>query len=223
MSENDITGESQGTTPPVVEQGTQDQGQVQQPEKTVPLAALEDERRKRQQYEREAEIYRKKAEILEQGTQQPSVPEYDPEDVPTYRDMERILKEREAQLRQENRQTQIALMVQEAKRKYADYDKSYELAMKLVENNPDAANVIMASANPAEAIYNYGKTHPEFVTHNQSQAVKEVVDQINANANAPRTLSDVGGGGQPPIEKDWKKASSAEINAELDRLRRAPR
>ena len=221
MSEENTGAVEQQTTPPVVEgNGQVEQGQISEPEKkVVPLEALEDERRKRQQLEREAEMYRRKAEILEQGQQAPSAPSYDPEDIPSYKDVSKMLDEREAGIRAETRQTQIALMVQEARRKYADYDSAYELAIKLSEENPTVAEVIMASKNPAEAIYHYGKTHPEYLTKIQQQTTKSVADQINQNLNAPKTLTSAGGGGTPSIQKDWKKASSAEINKRLEELR----
>lgn len=209
MDTQAVTGEQQAT-PPVA--ATQEAGQISQPtetqEKNVPLAALEDERVKRQQYEREAETLRKKVQLMEQAAVQQQAPKYDPEDIPSFKDVESLLNERESRIRADSRKEQIGRQVELARQKHSDWDEVYQLGCKMAEENPGMADVIMNSANPAMTAYDYGRLHPSYAEKTKARVTQELAEKINGNLNSQKTLSDAGGGGTPSIEKDWKKMAS---------------
>ena len=207
-------------TPPVADQGQQGEGQVQQPEvasqevKTVPLEAFETVRREAQEHKAELERQRMRAEILEHAAQQQQkqAPAWDPEDVPLNKDVARMVQEQVGPVQEQVRQDRLAIQEQQARMKYTDFDQVSELGIEMVKQIPGMADIVLNTPNPAEIVYNYGKTHPSYSKMQQQAATHKVTQAINQNLNQPRTLSEAGGGGAPSIQTDWRdKAGSAEM------------
>jgi len=221
MAEEQITGAV--PTPPV---GTeQNAGQVTQPIETaevkqVPLAALEEERGKRQSIEREADVLRRRTEFLEQSAAQQQATKYDPEDIPSFKDVVNLLDEREGRLRADSQQVKIEMQVNQARQKFSDWDEVYALGVKLAEANPGMADVIMKSVNPAMTAYDYGRLHPTYAEKTKQKVTQELAEKINGNLNGQKTLSDAGGGGNPSIEIDWRnKVGTKELHDKIHQVK----
>lgn len=123
-----------------------------QPAKTepeaVPIAAVLDERRKRQAAEREL------AELRATQAQQPRAD--------FYQDPERYVAETVGQV-QQNMQTQMyAALEFAAKRMLPDYDDKFAVVEEYAKTNPAAVRDIFASPNPAIAAYELGQRLLEY-------------------------------------------------------------
>lgn len=218
MEQQVVTGE-QPSAPPAETKTDAVPGQ-QQEEKQVPLTALEDERRKRQSLEREAENLRRRTELLEQAAAQQQQPKYDPEDIPSFKDVDALLSAKIDQVRQETRQEKISRQVEVAKQKYSDWDEVYQLALQMAEGNPGMADVIMNSTNPAMTAYDYGRLHPSYSEKIKTKVTQELADKINGNLNSQKTLTDAGGGGTPAPEKNWRMlAGSKELRDRINEVK----
>lgn len=218
--------------PAAIQEQTPGAGQVQQPagdskeSKQVPLDAFERVRKEAQDAKVEAERLRLRTEILEQAAQQQQQrgPAWDPEDVPLNKDVKKMVDESVGAIRADVRQQQVSIQEQQARLQHTDYDHVASLGIEMAKQIPGMADILLNTPNPAEAVYNFGKTHPSYLSQSQQQAARQVTEQINNNLNKPRTLSDVGGGGVPSIEVDWtEKAGTPEMREKIERVLRGNR
>jgi hypothetical protein len=221
MAQETIPGAT--PTPPV---GQENAGQVAQSTETsqevkqVPLAALEAERNERQRAQREADVLRRKTELLEQAAAQNAQPKYDPEDIPSFKDVVNIVDDAKNQMLEKTRQAQIEMQVNQVRQKFSDYDDVCKLASEMAENNPGMASVIMNSANPPMTAYDYGRLHPSYKDKEKQKVTQELADKINNNLNSQKTLSDAGGGGNPSVEKDYRAlAGTPEFKAYIEKVK----
>jgi hypothetical protein len=222
LAQENLTGVQ--ATPPVVKQEKQTEGQVPEAAKApevqqVPLAALEEERRMRQQALRDAEIYRRKAEILEQAQQQAKNPGYDPEEIPMFKDMDAFVDQKLGAVRQENKQMVAQMQAREAEKAHPDFKEVFSLGLEMASKIQGMETVLWNTANPAEATYAYGLTHPSMEQKIHQKVTQEVAEKINKNLNSQKTLSDVGGVGAPTMEKDWRYATREEIEKKKREMR----
>lgn len=219
--------------PAAIQEQAPGAGQVQQPagdsqeSKQVPLDAFERVRKEAQDSKAEMERLRLRTEILEQAAQQQQKqqgPAWDPEDVPLNKDVKRMVDESVGAIRADVRSQQVAIQEQQARVQHTDYDQVASLGIEMAKQIPGMADILLNTPNPAEAVYNFGKTHPSYLSQSQQQAARQVTEQINSNLNQPRTLSDAGGGGAPSMEVDWReKAGTAEMREKIEKVLRGIR
>jgi hypothetical protein len=144
---------------------------------------------------------------------EPQQPDYDPEEIPTFQAVEKVMEKKLSAVQNQYRQMMVNQMEEQAKSRYADYDVVLnEYTQDILRGNPDLYNVIMNSKNPAETAYALGKTHPKYTQQIQQQTARQIVQKIDSNVNAPATLGGVGGvSSQRDQAGFWKSASKQEI------------
>lgn len=126
------TGETEGDKPEVTEEPPASPEPV---EKTVPLKALEDERRKRQELEQRLE---------QQPKQEAPDPLDDPDGFRQYQDNARL-------------NDRIEISVEIAREMHEDFDSVHEVFMEEAAKNPVLAQAAMQSKAPGIHIYREGK------------------------------------------------------------------
>lgn len=143
-------------------------------------------------------------------------PEYDPEDLPTYRDVKNLVGKETEALRQQYRSNYVSQRVEIARSKYSDYDQVIDLGKQIIGNNQQLADTIINTMeDPAEFVYNLGKTHSGYRPPVDN---KGVGDKIRNNLNRPNTLNQTSGR-QPQVNKDYSQLSDAEMEAEIRRAK----
>jgi len=143
----------------------------------IPIAALKDERAKRQALENE---YRQAAERLQQyeayfaqqqgqGQQQ----EQDPLEIIAQQVMQRLQPQNEMQMLT----MRVNVAEDIARQKWADYDEKVEHFKAAVQQNPFLLQELKAAANPAEYAYNAAQRILEAKSYGQTGPAR---DQIEA-------------------------------------------
>lgn len=189
--------ESQGQPDPY--QGHEQQAQPEQPQ-GVPLAALEDERRKRQQAEKEAELYRNHFAMMQsqQGQQQqPSghaqEPEFSDDDIPTYGQIKQMYSQIE-------RKHNDKLAELETMQRHADYAEVVTTYLpQAIQENPLLRQELEASPNRYELAYYLAKKSDAYLKKNQQVQHNQEAERIIQNAQQSPGLAPVGrsSGGAP--------------------------
>lgn len=171
------------------------------PDKTVPLAALEDERSKRQTAERELAELRK---------QQPAKP--DQQEKPGFWEKpEEHLNGVRQFAATEALKVKLDMTEERAREKYDDFDAQLEAFGRMVEQNPALRIQMLQARNPAEFAYSTAKNHSAFESAGSVEKMREQIRaeeraKLEAEAKAkaeaeqkkrdalPSTLTDVQGG-----------------------------
>jgi hypothetical protein len=170
------------------------------------------------------DMLRRQIELMQytqaQGQQQEQdqYPQYDPDDLPTNRQVEEILNQKLQGIEKTSQERVREMQVQMAQQKYTDYDQVLKLADEVVGNNQELKNAIFASDNPAEVAYRMGQTHPNYLKMSQQKARADVTGKVKNNFNRPNTLSQAGGG-KPSTQKDFSSMSKDEFEKEIHRIK----
>jgi len=151
----------------------------------------------RQQYE---EKIRQQSQPQFQQPQQPSTPKYNPDEIPDIKTVEEILNDRMNTILQQQQESQRRLQVDSmeaaARSKYPDYDSVVAKAVEMANFlEPGYKAAILNASNPAEMAYTIGKLHPDFNNKEKQQQAQSTLAAIQANAQKPATLSQIGGSG----------------------------
>jgi len=236
------------TTEPVVEgvEGTQEG--VEKPtqkvkeEKVVPLAALEAERRKRQDYERETARERGAREALERQInelRQPKVeqqPQFDPEEPITVKQAQEMLAQYQERNRVQAQQERIAKSADDTRAKYKEADFTYDDALVWASGydnlgnrvgephlSPGALGAVLTDPNPAQTLYDLVLLKNTDLRKKQDQniqteTVKKTAEVINRHLNQPSTLTNVGGSNRVLDQvKKWETMTNEEFEAEVQK------
>lgn len=138
---------------------------------TVPRTALQDERRKRQELERQL------AEISQRLTQAPPpapqpIPDQweDPEGHTRYLVQQAAVTAREEALA-EVRRERVMLSAEAAKQRHPDYLDKVAVFEQLSAQNPALAQTMIQQPDPAEYAYNIAKQHEEFSKYGSLDAM----------------------------------------------------
>lgn len=135
-------------------------------EERIPIAALKDERSKRQQLEQRLQEYEQYFAQLQQAPRQPAQPQEEPD---MFADPEGFKAHLAAQIRQELlkevqptiQQSQIMTRAEVseimARQKYEDYDATVEQFKEALATNPFLLSQLQQAADPATFAYNAGK------------------------------------------------------------------
>lgn len=129
-------------------------------ETTVPLAAMMDERKKRQALERQL------AEIQQQATPAPSF----------YQDPERYVGDLVGQVQQTMQYQVYGALEFAAKQQFPDYDEKFSVVEEYAATNPAAVRDVLASPNPALAAYDLGKRLLEYREMQNPEAYRAKVE-----------------------------------------------
>jgi hypothetical protein len=176
-----------------------------QEEQRVPIAALKDERQKRQELERQlSEVHNYLAQLQAPQQQQQQIPDMfeDPDGFKAH-----LAEQIRAQLTQElqpaiqHGQTLTRAEVSEmlARQKYEDYDATVEVFKEAMATNPFLLTQLQQAPDPATFAYNAGKQWQQaksFGTEapiSREQIEAEIRDKIMAELNlrptAPSTIA----------------------------------
>lgn len=186
---------------PAAETPEQPQEKVEQPAEptpaptgqTVPLQALQDERRKRQELEQK---------LAQQ--QQPEKPGF-------WEKPEEYLETVRNEARLEGIRSKLDITEDFARSKYKDYDEQLVVFQGLVQQNPNLFHQMLQARNPAEFAYSVAKNHAtvqqagsleEMRTKMEAEIRAKVEAEYKAKADAevrkrdaiPETLTDVQSG-----------------------------
>ena len=152
--EQEQTGEEEQQAPAAEEAPPEQQAQTQAPPaaqphrepETVPLAAVMEERRKRQALEKQlAELQAKPQPLTD-----------------FYQDPERHIADVVGRTQQAMQQQVYAALEYAAKQTYPDFDEKFAVVEEYAKNNPAALADVFASPNPAVAAYQLGKKLIEY-------------------------------------------------------------
>ena len=170
----------------------------EKPVKTVPFAALDDERKKRQEYaqrlgqiERENEQYRNF--FLEQQKQVTKKDEDNNDIIPTMGDIKKYIEDSFVKWQEQNKVSSIQSQYDDLQSRHDDFNDVWETAKQLVVENPVLEKIFMSEKNPVKAAYEYAKGHPNYSSFRETKKTKEVLKKVNNNLSRPGTLTDAGG------------------------------
>lgn len=171
-------------------------------------------------YRNEADFYRQQATFFQQQQvqpPQPQKPEYEPDDIITYRDIDKIVGSRLEKQRQEMARATMLRQEQEAILKYPDFPEVVEkLKARL---SPAQIDALLKADNPAEEIYHFGKAYlPEYARKTATQGITQ---QIQKNLGQPKTLTNVNGQQNDTSYNSLQDAPVNEFKARIEEYLRS--
>lgn len=164
--------------------------------KMVPLAALQDERTKRQIMAEElAEIRREISYLKTQPHDvkaEPTVPVTDEEFFTSpVKALQKILDARDKLREDVDKKRSLKSSFAETRRAHAeDFDEVWAFAERELGH---LSNVFMQEENPVEAAYEYAKNHPKFSKSARTKEAQDLFEKANKNISKPGTLTDASG------------------------------
>lgn len=175
------------------------------------IREIQEERRERQRLAQEVDFLRGSIQ------QTPAEPEFDPDDLVTRGDLEKMRMEEREKLTAERTAEQRQLASSSFIQSHSDFQDMMKLADDLVAQNPAMEQVILNSANPAAVAYEYAKTHPAYINKKIEEAAQarqtQTVEKIKKNVETPATLTEGGGGTTPEYKPgDIMKLSREEFH-----------
>jgi hypothetical protein len=200
---------SPGVTPDAADQGR--------------LDALREERRKRQEAEEKyTQTLRAYSDLLQQQQakdSQPEVPEFNEDDIITYKDVKKILEREREKGADETRKSMYNENLKRAREKFQDFDDVLKLADEMIASNPDLHgldDVIMQKPNAPFLAYELGKLHPNYRKKADMRNTESVVNRLERNLSQPPNMS---GGSSAPYLDDTEriKRMSKDEFAEFDK------
>lgn len=145
----EVAAETPAEPEPSPEPVAEDQGSPPEPEKqggTVPIAALLDEREKRQQFQRELEA-------LRAAKQQP-----EPQKIPdVLDDQEGFVRHVQSEIRNATTAVRIEMSQDVMRMQHEDYDAMEAKFIAMAQDNPQLAQKMMESSLPAKFVYETAK------------------------------------------------------------------
>lgn len=192
----EVPAETPVETPPPEQVEKPAETTAAKPERTVPLAALEDERRKRQELEQR----------LAQQTQ--------PEKPGFWEQPEQHLQQVEQRAQAIAFKSKLDVFADMAAAKYQDLDQRIAEFDELVARTPGLWQQMMSARNPIEFAYSTAKNHAEYQAAGSVEGMRAKIEsemrakieaEFSAKAAAeakkrdaiPQTLTDVPSGGAP--------------------------
>ena len=153
-------------------------------DKTVPLGALEAERKKRQELEKQIEKLQKDiaGKEVDRGV------EHNGESPDMYEDPEGYKKWLRNEIRAEVKTTtfeqRVKITQDEFKKTHPDYDEKVEVFKKLTELNPSLADELVSVSNPAKFAYDTVVTYEENKRLSSPETLKSARAKIEAEIRA---------------------------------------
>jgi hypothetical protein len=184
------------------------------------------ERNKRQEVEKRLqrteiqadEAYKKTLlydSLIEQSRHQE--PQYDPGDIPTFADVERITQENLRKAEQSVRDSEINQMVERERAAHPDWDDMFEIAKRVADETPGLDAVIMKTKNPARTAYKLGQAH-SLTGKKGEEAAQKLKETIDKNLKSS-TLGTVGSGGQGTPKAKMPEPGTPEFQARINKIK----
>ena len=188
-------------------------------------SGMRDERAKRQRIEGQLQMMQQMLYQQQQGIKQDEV-ELSPDDMPTVRDMEKLIAKKLGEQVDPKISAGMEMLVKMsdnlARQRYEDYDTAIGYFQEYLENDQSGKlrDYVLGQSDPAEAAYRFGMTHPRYSQTKNANGNKNIAKQIKKNMSSVQTLSDAGGAASSTKNaiKAIEDMSFDEINAEIDRI-----
>jgi hypothetical protein len=170
---------------------TQQPVQEQQQEQLVPVAALQAERRERQQLQENLKVMQDHLALLQAN--QPKQPQADEfsgktdEDVITVGEAKKFIN-------QFSQQQKLAVEELKMAQSYPDYnDVVRKYLPDVLKTDPDLKEMIMSAPNPYKAAYHLAKRSDTYLQDHRAQNRSPQAQQAVQNLQKPGNLSSIGG------------------------------
>lgn len=199
-------------------------------DRLVPLAALEAERRKRQEAEERLLLYQAQLRQTMSAAAQPNTPapQTQAEDfLPGLDDDEPVTKaEISKALRALNQRYHQMFTSGYMELKFLADHPDYEEVLgvhlqNVLKDRPDLLAALRANPNPVLA-YEIGKTDPAYQAKKKNQQASAAVEKVLKNQRKPGSASQVGGGGIDPADR-FRTMTPSEVRAHAEKVKRGVR
>ncbi len=184
-------------------------------EETVPLAALQAERKQRQDLQQNLKMMQDHLELVKAN---PAKQEKDDDfgnlqddDVLTVGDAKRQL----SKIQNEYKMSVEELRMQTAHSDYTDVVKNY--LPDVLRDDPDLRVEIENAVNPYKLAYKLAKRSDKYLTEQKKNTKNETAERILENANRPGSLSAVGSTAPKSKSGNWKSMSDKDFMAQVNR------
>lgn len=210
---NTPTGEeySEAAVPSANEEG------ISQPavEESVPLAALQAERKQRQELQSNMKMMQDHMELLK-ANQPSKVPEDDfgelqDDDILTVGEAKKQL----GAIKRDYQMSVEEIKMQQSFSDYNDVVKNY--LPDILKEDPDLRIEIEHAKNPYKLAYNLAKRSARYQKEKTQNTKNATADRILENANKPGSLSAVGSTAPKSTNGNWKSMSDADFMKQVNR------
>ena len=191
-----------------IEQQVQEE-QPEQPQ-TVPLTALEDERRKRQEHEEQLRLLRDHVALLQAGQQKPAEPKKDEwadlqeDDVLTVKEAKRALSQIDSKYQTSLKELQMA-------QKHPDYNEVItQYLPEVIKKNPSLRRAIEQTQD-YELAYHLAKSSDSYREKNKAAKKSADAEKILKNTQKAGALASAGQTSPISKAKNYKAMSDAEF------------
>ncbi len=194
---------------PVVEQ-SQDAQPTPEPEKMVPLAALEAERAQRQRRDDENAMMKEHLNLLQARQQPPPQPQetVSPDDVMTFGEFDK----RANAFRQE---VKASLGELQMSKQHPDYDEVIRKYLPEITNDDPELSQTLRTTQNFKLAYRLAKSSEGYQRDHAEQKRSEDANKLIANSERPGSLSAVGGTTPISMAKSYRDMSDSELQAEM--------
>lgn len=189
----------------------------QQPnEDRVPLAALQEERAKRQQMAEELQMIKEHVNLLQSSQRQPREPKKDPfeslpdDDIPTMGDIKKLFKERE-------KQYQASLSEMQMAQRHPDYaDVINKYLPEVIKQNPSFGKKLEESRDYEMAYYLAKNSEGYRSAHKRAQKNADA-EKVVQNSQMAGSLSSMGTTSPINAAKRYREMSDADFQKEVNK------
>lgn len=182
----------------------------QQPEETVPLSALQSERKQRQQREEELQLMRDHLALMQTRKEEPKERSSDlfeqlpDDDIPTWGDVKKVFSERE-------KKYQARLGELQMMQKHPDYSEVIQKHLpQVLKNDPELADSLRKSQDYNLAYYLAKNSDSYRADHSKAKRSKEA-ERILENSQRAGSLSSTGTTSPINVAKHYKEMPDSEF------------
>lgn len=183
------------------------------------IESLRQEKARMEQQQQLYQAYLQSAYNPQQGGVQPQAEE-DPwseipdEDVPMGSNIKKafgkVLSKKEQEFNQTVGQLRAELNAMKLQSSHSDYKDVVMYGLKAAQSDPELANAMATSTNPALLAYQLGKAHPEYQEKQWSKKQSDEAKKIVENSTMPGSSSRAASGGSPLGKTNFFTDSSDE-------------
>lgn len=183
-------------------------GVEKQEDQMVPLAALQAERRERQQLQESQKAIQDHLALLEAQMakkQKQDAPRRDPNDVLTWGDFEQAAYDFKRESQMETAELKMALQnpdYNEVVRKYLP---------DVIKNDPDLKDFVLSAKNPFKAAYHLAKRSDGYLQEQKEKVRSQETSKVASNLQKPGNLSSLGGATSGSSMAGYKNMSDTEF------------
>lgn len=186
-------------------------GQPEQAEKLVPLAALESERSQRQQLQDEVRMIKDHLSLMQARPQQPAPvqePTMQDDDVMTYGEFRKVAGQFESQIKGTLNELQMS-------KKHSDYDDVVRKYLpEVIREDPQIAETLRQTQD-FNLAYRLAKTSDGYRKDRKQQKRSTDAERILSNSEQSGNLSSVGGTTPISMAKRYKDMSDDNFRKEM--------